>query len=169
MKNNKDFIPTPKPPRKEKKEKKKRDMEDWTTENDTVGLNGEENDYGLLGMEMQMSEKTNSISQKHKPGDSSATEFGVEITNTASHGSSAIHATVSGSSPRLCKRLFTIIEDENEHDDHRASENRTPKKAKITGLEELDSSVSEDEVEVEVWREKKLPITSKERNIVPSS
>ena len=173
VKNNKDFIPTPKPPRREKKkEKKKRNVEDWSTENNTTGLNGEENDYGLSGMEMQMNEKMNSSSQNHthhhKLGDSSATEFGVEITNTTSHGSSAIHATVSGSSPRLCKRLYTVVEDENEYDD-RTSEKRTPKKVKITGLEELDSSVSEDEVEVEVWREKILPVALKERDIVASS
>lgn len=172
MKNNKDFIPTPKPPRKEKKEKKKRNVEDWMAENITAGLNGEENDYGLSGMEMQMNEKTGSSSQNthhHKHGDSSATEFGVEITNTASHGGSAIHATVSGSSPRSCKRLYTVVEDENEYDDNITSENRTSKKVKITGLEELDSSVSEDEVEVEVWKEKMLPITLKERDIVASS
>jgi len=173
VKNNKDFIPTPKPPRREKKkEKKKRNVEDWSTENNTTGLNGEENDYGLSGMEMQMNEKTNSSSQNHthhhKLGDSSATEFGVEITNTTSHGSSAIHATVSGSSPRLCKRLYTVVEDENEYDD-RTSEKRTPKKVRVTGLEELDSSVSEDEVEVEVWREKILPVALKERDIVASS
>jgi len=173
VKNNKDFIPTPKPPRREKKEKKKRNVEDRLTENNTAGLDGEENDYGLSGIEMQMNEKTNSSSQNHmhhhELGDSSATEFGVEITNTTSHGSSAIHATVSGSSPRLCKRLYTVVEDENEYDDNRTNEKRTPKKVKITGLEELDSSVSEDEVEVEVWREKMLPVTLKERDIVASS
>ena len=148
-------------------------MEDRLTENNTAGLDGEENDYGLSGIEMQMNEKTDSSSQNHmhhhELGDSSATEFGVEITNTTSHGSNAIHATVSGSSPRLCKRLYTVVEDENEYDDNRTSEKRTPKKVKITGLEELDSSVSEDEVEVEVWREKMLPVTLKERDIVASS
>jgi len=168
VKNNKDFVPTPKHPRRERKKEKKGSVEDWMAKTNTPGPDGEESDYGLSGMEMRMDENTNSISQNHahhhKLEGSSATEFGAEITNTTSHGNHTIygrHVTaLPGSSLRSCKRLFAIVEDENEHDEDRASETRTPKKVRVT--DPKDNLVSEDEVEVEVWREELLPVAMKE-------
>lgn len=154
VKHNKEFVPTPKPPRKEKKRKGRRGgRKPRNAENNTAAPEDDEN------VGMQMEEDSKPISRNHdhghKLGSSSATEFGMEITNTT-NGSMTHGGTVaSGSSPRLSKRLFTDVEDDNRDrssgDDRAEGDLRTPtKKAKLADLGDQDSLASEDEVEVEV-------------------
>lgn len=164
MKNNRAFEPSPKPTRKERKRKGRRGSRSRSRmgrgTNDAPPLavpediaeeaEEEENELRGFGLGMQVDEIGGSSAS------GTATEFGMEITNTA-----AIGTTASGSSPRkISKRLFTDVEgaENRDRDDGRANglkDVRTPKKkAKLTtDLSESDGMNSEDEVEVEIWKE----------------
>ncbi|KXN84644.1 Kinesin-like protein KIF22 [Leucoagaricus sp. SymC.cos] len=161
VKNNKDFVPTPKPPRKEKKKGKKggsRKEEVSEKEGGIAAPECRENVFEWSGMQVDEDDvvgKPTSRDQDHrKLGSSSVTEFGMEITNTALNGFTTQGGMPeSGSIARLSKRLFVDIGDENRDQGDVTKDLRTPKKARLTDSEEHAGMDSEDEVEVEIWRE----------------
>lgn len=161
VKNNKEFVPSPKPVRKERKKRgKKASRRDRAIENLTTGLGGDVDENGNDTI-MQVDEFGMKITSRghghsHKLGGLSGTEFGLEITNTTSNGN--LSNLASGSSPRLFKRLFVDVEegDLDLGDGGDGVEDvRTPvKKPKLADLGSNDDEMaSEDEVEVEVWGE----------------
>ncbi|KAJ3566458.1 hypothetical protein NP233_g6991 [Leucocoprinus birnbaumii] len=173
VKNNKEFVPTPKPPRKEKKGKKG-SRKGQPTESDSADPNSELNESGRgTDTDILMDEDAKPIARDydyhHKFGSSSVTEFGMEITNTTSNGSGMAHGgsvIASGSSPRLCKRLFADVEDNRDQDGDGVQDARTPKKVKLTDLKASDGLDSEDEVEGEVWQGELQSAPLKERKAV---
>jgi hypothetical protein len=130
------------------------EVDEEAAENDDLGLG--------QGMQVDDDHLAKPVSRDHTHHDhhdrkfGSSSEFGAKITNTAMGGAT------SGSSPRLCKRMFADVEDAETRDQaggNRLKDMRTPKKkAKLaTDLSESDGMNSEDEVEVAVWNGQALP------------
>ncbi|KAF9448144.1 kinesin-domain-containing protein [Macrolepiota fuliginosa MF-IS2] len=179
VKNNKDFVPSPKPPRKEKKKGRKGNRKSRESENVHIIADGNGNASGVFMQADEDIVKPASGGQAcdFKPGGSSATgmEFGMEITNTTYNGNSTLEEiAASGSSPRLSKRLFVDVEEGNPDrgdggDDGIEDIQTPPKKMKFGGLGDIYEIASEDEVEEEVWGElPSAPVKGKRATIMSS-